>query len=92
MHAARRGAVTPATFVAFDVLALAGRGLRTRRPYWARREQLLRHAHPPLALTPMTRDLAGARAWMTEHTPAGIEGGRQGHPARLLARTTGLVS
>jgi ATP-dependent DNA ligase len=76
MHAARRGAVTPATFVAFDVLALAGRDLRTR-PCWARREhleQLLRHAHPPLALTPVTRDIAGARAWMTEHTAAGIEG------------------
>lgn len=76
MHAARRGAATPATFVVFDVLALAGRDLRAR-PYWARREhleQFLRDARPPLALTPRTRDLAGARAWMTAHTAAGIEG------------------
>jgi hypothetical protein len=38
-HAARRGALTPATLVVFDVLALDGRDLRSR-PYWARREHL----------------------------------------------------
>jgi ATP-dependent DNA ligase len=75
-HATRRGAVTPATLVVFDVLAIAGQDLRGR-PYWARREhleQLLRHAKPPLVLMPATRDLDGARVWMTEHTAAGIEG------------------
>ena len=76
IHAAGRGTITPATLVVFDVLALAGRDLRTR-PYWARREhleQLLRHARTPLVLTPATRELAGARAWMADHAAAGIEG------------------
>jgi ATP-dependent DNA ligase len=35
---------------------------------------LLRDARPPLVLTPATRDLAAAHAWMSEHTGAGIEG------------------
>jgi ATP-dependent DNA ligase len=76
MHAARRGAVLAATLVVFDVLAVAGQDLRAR-PYWARREHLehlLRRAAAPLVLMPTTRDLAGARAWMTGHTAAGIEG------------------
>jgi ATP-dependent DNA ligase len=76
MHAARRGEVAPACLVVFDVLASAGVDLRGR-PYWARREHLellLRDARPPLVLTPATRDLAAAHAWMTEHGGAGIEG------------------
>jgi ATP-dependent DNA ligase len=76
IHAARRGELTPAALVVFDVLAVAGVDLRGR-PYWARREhleQLLREARPPLVLTPATRDLAAAHAWLTEHATAGIEG------------------
>jgi ATP-dependent DNA ligase len=76
MHAARRGELTPAALVVFDVLAVAGVDLRGR-PYWARREhleQLLRDARPPLVLTPATRDLTAAHAWLTEHATAGIEG------------------
>ncbi|GAA0934153.1 ATP-dependent DNA ligase [Pseudonocardia zijingensis] len=75
-HAARRGELTPATLVAFDVLVSGGVDLRGR-PYWARREHLellLRDARPPLALTPATRDLAAAQAWLAEHAAAGIEG------------------
>jgi ATP-dependent DNA ligase len=75
MHAARRGSLPPATLVVFDLLA-AGADLRAR-PYWARREhleQLLRDARPPLVLTPATRDLAAAHAWLTQHAAAGIEG------------------
>jgi ATP-dependent DNA ligase len=63
-HAARRGAVLPATLVVFDVLAIAGEDMRGR-PYWARREHLehlLRDVSAPLVLMPETRDLDGARA------------------------------
>lgn len=76
MHAAHRGAVTPATLLAFDVLAYDRQDLRVL-PYRKRRKTLKRalaEAAAPLALVPMTRDLAGARAWMTEHAGTGIEG------------------
>ncbi len=52
---------TPASFVAFDLLAIGSRSLM-EAPQHERRtqlESLLAHAEPPLHLTPMTRD----RGW-----------------------------
>jgi ATP-dependent DNA ligase len=65
-----------ASFVAFDILTLAGRDLRGL-PYRKRRNRLRRllaDAAPPLALMPATRELGGAQAWMHNHTEAGVEG------------------
>jgi ATP-dependent DNA ligase len=62
-HAARRGILTTAALVVFDVLAVGGQDLRGWH-YWARRahlERLLRDARPPLALMPSTRDLVAAQ-------------------------------
>lgn len=67
----------PASYVVFDLLALDGEDLR-RRPYWGRRqllEALLgRYLPTGLVLTPATTDPTVARAWLTGHTDAGIEG------------------
>ena len=65
-----------ASFVVFDVLAVAGRDLRGL-PYRHRRKRLrtlLHDAVPPLALMPATRELVGAQAWMRDHIDAGVEG------------------
>jgi len=67
----------PASFVAFDLLAIAGVDLRTQR--WATRrarlEQLAANWTPPLQLTPVTYDLNEAQEWL-EVLPAalGVEG------------------
>ncbi|GAA3061893.1 ATP-dependent DNA ligase [Pseudonocardia yunnanensis] len=69
-------AEAPATFVVFDVLAAGGTDLRAH-PYRIRRAlllQLLDDAVPPLAVAPMTTDGHAARAWLTGHLDAGIEG------------------
>ncbi|WP_433272829.1 hypothetical protein ACQPZA_20590 [Pseudonocardia xinjiangensis] len=75
--AARRApAEAPATFVVFDVLAAGGTDLRGH-PYRIRRAlllQLLEGAGPSLAVVPMTTDGEAARAWLTGHLDAGIEG------------------
>ena len=65
-----------ASYVVFDVLAVAGRDLRGL-PYRKRRKRLRRllaDAGPPLALMPATRELVGAQAWMRDHADAGVEG------------------
>ncbi|GAA1194960.1 hypothetical protein GCM10009608_32990 [Pseudonocardia alaniniphila] len=75
-NARRAAAETPATFVVFDVLAAGGTDLRAH-PYRVRRALLLRlldDAAPPLAVVPMTTDADAARAWLTGHLDAGIEG------------------
>ncbi len=69
-------AATPASFVAFDLLALDGEDLR-RRPFRERRtrlERLLAAAAPPLHLTPMTSDVALARDWLQRFEGAGLDG------------------
>ncbi|MHA6632094.1 ATP-dependent DNA ligase [Pseudonocardia sichuanensis] len=70
------GAV-PAAYVVFDILALAGTDVRSK-PFAARRallEDLLGRQLPHgLVLMSMTTDLAVARAWMLDHTSAGVEG------------------
>src|SRR5919197_991434 len=57
---------TPASFVAFDLLALGGEDLR-ERPFRERRgrlEELLRGARPPLHVTPATDEPARAAEWL----------------------------
>jgi ATP-dependent DNA ligase len=67
---------TPASFVAFDLLAGDGEDLMTRpqEERRARLERLLRTAQPPLYLTPVTRDLETARDWHTRFEGAGLDG------------------
>jgi ATP-dependent DNA ligase len=84
----RLGAATPAAFVVFDLLSLAGADLR-RPPYAKQRrklEKLFGRSLPPgLVLTPATDDAAVARSWMLGHGAAGIEGvvaKRQDQPYR----------
>ena len=67
---------TPASFVAFDLLAVEDEVLLDR-PQAERRErleQLLAHAAPPVHLTPATRDAAQAREWFTVFEGAGLDG------------------
>jgi ATP-dependent DNA ligase len=67
---------TPASFVAFDLLALDGRDLR-QLPQRERRlqlEQAFRDAQPPIHLTPMTRDPAVAAEWLSRFEGAGLDG------------------
>ena len=88
------GSAVAASFVVFDVLALAGRDLRGL-PYRKRRKRLRRllaDAAPPLALMPATRELAGAQAWMRDHIDGGRRGrGRQAPRARLSAAAPVVV-
>jgi ATP-dependent DNA ligase len=67
---------TPASFVAFDALALEAKDLRSR-PYVERRaalERALRSARPPIHLTPVTDDPATARDWFDRFEGAGLDG------------------
>ena len=73
---AKLAAETPASFIAFDLLALDGEDLRSQ-PLTERRarlERALGKATPPLHLTPMTRDLATAREWLERFEGAGLDG------------------
>jgi ATP-dependent DNA ligase len=67
---------TPASFVAFDLLAAGGRSLM-EAPQSERREQLerlLAKVGPPVYLTPMTRDRALAARWLEQFEGAGLDG------------------
>jgi ATP-dependent DNA ligase len=67
---------TPASFVAFDLLAARGRDVRSL-PFEKRREQLeklLRTAQAPVHLTPMTRDRDVAVEWLARFEGAGLDG------------------
>jgi ATP-dependent DNA ligase len=67
---------TPSSFVAFDLLAAAGRNLMGA-PQAQRRaalEKLLARARPPVYLTPMTRDRAVALEWLERFEGAGLDG------------------
>lgn len=67
---------TPATFIAFDLLALDGTDY-TKRPFEERRaalEQALAAARPPVHLTPITRDHGLARQWFSQFEGAGLDG------------------
>jgi ATP-dependent DNA ligase len=67
---------TPASFVAFDLLALDDEDLRGR-PFAERRERLeaaLATARPPVHLTPITRDAGVAADWFERFEGAGLDG------------------
>ena len=67
---------TPASFVAFDLLALGDQDL-TGRPLIERRSALvaaLADARPPIHLTPATTDPAEARRWFEQFEGAGLDG------------------
>jgi len=67
---------TPASFVAFDLLALGDDDL-TGRPFAERRaglERALAGASPPVHVTPLTRDEAEARRWFEVFEGAGLDG------------------
>ena len=66
----------PASFVAFDLLALGDRDLRGT-PFGERRRLLadqLRDADPPLFLTPLTDDADVAANWFERFRGAGVDG------------------
>ena len=65
----------PASYVAFDLLAVGGRDLRDL-PLTERRRQLEQVAGwaPPLQLSPVTTDREEARSWFVSYRPAGVEG------------------
>ena len=67
---------TPASFVAWDLLALEDEDLR-EVPLAARRERLekvLARAAPPVHLSPATRDRALAQDWFRRFEGAGLDG------------------
>ncbi len=69
-------AQTPASFVAWDLLALDDRDLRDA-PLSERRallERALAGARPPVHLTPATGDVAIARDWFSRFEGAGLDG------------------
>jgi ATP-dependent DNA ligase len=67
---------TPASFVAFDLLAEGDEDL-TAEPFRARRarlERALAGAAPPIHLTPITTDRATATDWFSRFEGAGLDG------------------
>jgi ATP-dependent DNA ligase len=67
---------TPSSFIAFDVLMVAGRNVMDA-PQAERRaalEELLSRVKPPVHLTPLTRDRAMALDWLTRFEGAGLDG------------------
>ncbi len=67
---------TPASFVAFDLLAVEDRDLR-QVPFFQRRAELevaLDGVEPPMHLTPLTADPAVARTWFERFEGAGLDG------------------
>ena len=73
---AKLSAETPASFVAFDLLAIGGESLLAK-PFSERRaqlEELLAAASAPLHLTQVTRDVGLARRWLEEFEGAGLDG------------------
>ncbi|HUQ42258.1 MAG TPA: ATP-dependent DNA ligase [Candidatus Limnocylindrales bacterium] len=67
---------TPATFIAFDVLAIGDEDLRSR-PFAERRgclERLITSAPPAIVLTPISDDPRAAREWLRASAGTGIDG------------------
>jgi ATP-dependent DNA ligase len=66
----------PASFVAFDVMAVDSVDIRMMR--WSvrrkRLETLAEGWRPPLQLSPVTADIHEAQEWMEAFRPAGVEG------------------
>jgi ATP-dependent DNA ligase len=69
-------ATTPASFIAFDLLALGDENLM-EEPFGRRRARLeaaLRDARPPVHLTPVTTDRDLALRWFEQFEGAGLDG------------------
>src|SRR4051794_6538018 len=67
---------TPASFVAFDLLAVGDEDL-TERPFSERRarlEEVLGTARPPVHVTPLTADHDRAQEWFEQFEGAGLDG------------------
>ncbi|WP_219413303.1 ATP-dependent DNA ligase [Pseudonocardia nigra] len=67
---------TPASFIAFDLLAVGDDDL-TERPFEERRarlEEALAQAGAPVHVTPLTGDLDTARRWFEQFEGAGLDG------------------
>ncbi len=73
---ARLSVETPASFVAFDLLAAGGESLMetAQADRRAALESLLADAAAPLHLTPATRDAEITRTWLREFEGAGLDG------------------
>ena len=73
---AKLAKATPASFVAFDLLARDGKNLMgaTQQERRAELEKLFKRMRRPLHLTPMTRDRALAREWLERFEGAGLDG------------------
>jgi ATP-dependent DNA ligase len=67
---------TPASFVAFDMLAAGGRDLMaaSQEQRRAALEKLMDGSTPPVHLTPMTRDREVALRWLDQFEGAGLDG------------------
>jgi ATP-dependent DNA ligase len=67
---------SPASFVAFDLLAVGDESLLEIPQAERRRrlEALLARVEPPVHLTPMTRDRRVAEGWLKEFEGAGLDG------------------
>ncbi|KHL01403.1 ATP-dependent DNA ligase [Sinomonas humi] len=73
---AKLSATTPASFVAFDLLAL-GQTNYVERPFRERRaalEEALKDAKPPVYLTQATKDPTLALEWFSRFEGAGLDG------------------
>ncbi|HEY3635450.1 MAG TPA: ATP-dependent DNA ligase [Caldimonas sp.] len=73
---AKLAVATPASFVAFDLLAAGGNSLLdlSQEKRRSALERLLAEARPPLYLTPATREGAVAERWLREFEGAGLDG------------------
>ncbi len=67
---------SPASFVAFDLLAANGQSLINLAQHERREklEALLSNVRPPVYLTPMTRDRTVAEEWLNRFEGAGLDG------------------
>lgn len=73
---AKLAAETPASFVAFDLLAVEGRDIISmpQEERRAKLEELLAKVKPPIHLTPVTRDRLLAAEWLEHFEGAGLDG------------------
>jgi ATP-dependent DNA ligase len=73
---ARLAKETPASFVAFDLIASGGRDVRDlpQRERRALLEQTLAAVKPPIHVTPVTRDPVVASEWLSRFEGAGLDG------------------
>ena len=76
---------TPASFVAFDLLASGGRDhmATAQSERRALLEKVFAKVRSPLHLTPMTRDRALAQQWLEQFEGAGLDG--------VIAKPAGLI-